>query len=61
MGLGATLGRRLPHSLRIYGFGARLGGAEVLAEIRQLARLSEPCWSILSGIEVQIHQQDALR
>ena len=40
MGLRATLGRRLPHSLRIYGFGARLGGAEVLAEIRQLARQS---------------------
>jgi hypothetical protein len=40
MGLRTTLGRRLPHSLRIYGFGARLGGAEILAEIRQLARQS---------------------
>ena len=40
LGLRATLGRELPHSLRIYGFGARLGGAEILAEIRQLARQS---------------------
>jgi hypothetical protein len=40
LGLRSTLGRRLPHSLRIYGFGARLGGAAVLAEIRQLARQS---------------------
>ncbi len=40
LGLRSTLGRRLPHSLRIYGFGARLGGAEILAEIRQLARQS---------------------
>jgi hypothetical protein len=36
----STLGRRLPHALRIYGFGARLGGAEILSEIRQLARQS---------------------
>ena len=40
LGLRSTLGRRLPHSLRIYGFGARLGGAVILAEIRQLARQS---------------------
>ena len=40
LGLRSTLGRRLPHSLRIYGFGARLGGATILAEIRQLARQS---------------------
>jgi hypothetical protein len=40
MGLRSTLGRRLPHALRIYGFGARLGGAEILSEIRQLARQS---------------------
>ena len=40
LGLRSTLGRRLPHSLRIYGFGARLGGAAILSEIRQLARQS---------------------
>ena len=40
LGLRSTLGRRLPHSLRIYGFGARLGGAAILDEIRQLARQS---------------------
>jgi hypothetical protein len=40
LGLHATLGSALPHSLRIYGFGARLGGAQILAEIRQLARQS---------------------
>ena len=40
LGLRSTLGRRLPHSLRIYGFGARLGGAAILMEIRQLARQS---------------------
>jgi hypothetical protein len=40
LGLRSTLGRRLPHSLRIYGFGARLGGKTILAEIRQLARQS---------------------
>jgi hypothetical protein len=39
-GLRSTLGRRLPRALRIYGFGARLGGAVILAEIRQLARQS---------------------
>jgi hypothetical protein len=38
LGLRSTLGRRLPHALRIYGFGARLGGAQILAEIRRLAR-----------------------
>jgi len=38
--LRSTLGRRLPHSLRIYGFGARLGGSEILSEIRVLARQS---------------------
>jgi hypothetical protein len=40
LGLRSTLGSELPQSLRIYGFGARLGGAEILAEIRQLARQS---------------------
>jgi hypothetical protein len=40
LGLRSTLGRRLSHSLRIYGFGARLGGAAILSEIRQLARQS---------------------
>jgi hypothetical protein len=40
LGLRSTLGRRLPHALRVYGFGARLGGAQILAEIRRLARQS---------------------
>jgi hypothetical protein len=40
LGLRSTLGRRLPRSLRIYGFGARLGGATILSEIRRLARQS---------------------
>ncbi|HEX5195431.1 MAG TPA: hypothetical protein VFW09_21750 [Solirubrobacteraceae bacterium] len=40
LGLRSTLGRRLPHSLRIYGFGARLGGSLILTEIRRLARQS---------------------
>ena len=40
LGLRSTLGRRLPHALRIYGFGARLGGALILNEIRRLARQS---------------------
>jgi hypothetical protein len=51
MGLRATLGRRLPHSLRIYGFGARLGGAAVLSEIRQLARQSGIASSHLTLID----------
>jgi hypothetical protein len=40
LGLRSTLGRRLPRSLRIYGFGARLGGSLILSEIRRLARQS---------------------
>lgn len=40
MGLHATLGRRLPHSLRIYAFGAALGGQTILDEARQLAAQS---------------------
>jgi pimeloyl-ACP methyl ester carboxylesterase len=36
----AVLGRRLPRRLRIYAFGARLGGAGVLADARALAGLS---------------------
>jgi pimeloyl-ACP methyl ester carboxylesterase len=37
LGLRATLGRRLPRRLLIYGFGARLGGQTVLNEARALA------------------------
>jgi hypothetical protein len=40
LGLRSTLGRELPRSLRIYGFGAKLGGATILDEIRTLARQS---------------------
>ena len=40
LGLRSTLGRRLPRSLRIYGFGAALGGQVILDEARQLARQS---------------------
>jgi pimeloyl-ACP methyl ester carboxylesterase len=36
----ATLGRRLPRSLRIYAFGAALGGAGVLTDARLLAHES---------------------
>jgi hypothetical protein len=34
------MGRRLPRNLRIYGFGAALGGRTILGEARQLARQS---------------------
>jgi hypothetical protein len=51
LGLRSTLGRRLPHSLRIYGFGARLGGAVILSEIRQLARQSGIASSHLTLID----------
>ena len=37
LGLHATLGRHLPHSLRIYAFGAKLGGTAILGEARALA------------------------
>jgi hypothetical protein len=40
LGLRTTLGRRLPRSLLIYGFGARIGGQAILTEARQLARQS---------------------
>jgi pimeloyl-ACP methyl ester carboxylesterase len=36
----ATMGHKLPKDLRIYAFGARLGGASVLADARLLARQS---------------------
>jgi pimeloyl-ACP methyl ester carboxylesterase len=36
----ATMGHRLPKGLRIYAFGARLGGADVLQDARILARQS---------------------
>lgn len=37
LGLHATLGRHLPHALRIYAFGAALGGSTILGEARALA------------------------
>ena len=40
LGLDATLGRELPRTLRIYAFGARLGGAAVLLDARALAAQS---------------------
>jgi pimeloyl-ACP methyl ester carboxylesterase len=40
LGVHSTLGRHLPHSLRIYAFGAALGGAGVLLDAKQLAKLS---------------------
>ncbi|HXQ61072.1 MAG TPA: alpha/beta hydrolase [Acidimicrobiales bacterium] len=36
----ATMGHKLPKGLRIYAFGARLGGPEVLQDARLLARQS---------------------
>jgi hypothetical protein len=40
LGLRTTLGRKLPHRLEIYAFGARLGGAGVLLDARALAAQS---------------------
>jgi hypothetical protein len=40
LGVDATMGRQLPKSLQIYAFGARLGGAGVLADARALAAQS---------------------
>jgi hypothetical protein len=40
LGLRSTLGRDLPRSLRIYAFGARLGGRTILDEAATLARQS---------------------
>ena len=37
LGLSATLGRHLPRRLEIYAFGARLGGAGVLVDAKELA------------------------
>ena len=37
LGVDATLGRRLPRRLRIYAFGARLGGSGVLLDAKALA------------------------
>ncbi|HET7052138.1 MAG TPA: alpha/beta hydrolase [Solirubrobacteraceae bacterium] len=36
----STMGRRLPHSLKIYAFGAALGGQGVLLDAQQLAKQS---------------------
>jgi pimeloyl-ACP methyl ester carboxylesterase len=40
LGVKTTLGRKLPHDLLIYGFGAALGGQVILDEAKQLARQS---------------------
>jgi len=40
LGVDATMGHALPKSLRIYAFGARLGGAAVLVDARVLASQS---------------------
>jgi pimeloyl-ACP methyl ester carboxylesterase len=40
LGLKATMGHKLPHSLLIYGFGAALGGQLILDQAKQLARQS---------------------
>jgi hypothetical protein len=40
LGVHSTLGRRLPHRLRIYAFGAALGGQGVLLDASQLAKQS---------------------
>ncbi len=40
LGLKTTLGRDLPRDLRIYAFGARLGGRTILNEAAALARQS---------------------
>jgi hypothetical protein len=40
LGLRSTMGRRLPRGLRIYAFGAALGGKQVLSAARTLARQS---------------------
>jgi hypothetical protein len=37
----ATMGAKLPHDLRIYAFGARLGGQKVLTDAQRLARQSD--------------------
>jgi hypothetical protein len=41
LGVRATMGRRLPHDLRILAFGAALGGTGVPAAARALARQSQ--------------------
>jgi hypothetical protein len=40
LGVDATMGHKLPKDLRIYAFGARLGGAGVLQDARILAQQS---------------------
>jgi len=40
LGVNATMGHKLPKTLRIYAFGARLGGPEVLQDARILAAQS---------------------
>ena len=40
LGLKTTMGRKLPRTLLMYGFGAALGGQEILDAAKQLARQS---------------------
>jgi hypothetical protein len=40
LGLKATMGRKLPHRLRLYAFGAALGGQVILDGAKALARQS---------------------
>jgi hypothetical protein len=49
----ATMGHHLPKNLRIYAFGARLGGAGVLADARILARQSHIPMSNLTLVDRQ--------
>jgi pimeloyl-ACP methyl ester carboxylesterase len=53
LGLRSTMGRRLPRSLRIYGFGAALGGQVILDAAKQLARQSHIAASHLTLINRQ--------
>jgi hypothetical protein len=51
LGVNATMGRRLPHWLRIYAFDTSLGGPGVLAAAKQLARQSHIARSHLTLID----------
>ncbi len=53
LGLDATMGHKLPKDLRIYAFGARLGGPAVLQDARLLARQSHIPMSNLTLVNRQ--------
>jgi hypothetical protein len=53
LGLDATMGRELPHSLLMYAFGARLGGQSVLNAASQLASQSGIPQSNLTLVDEQ--------